>query len=290
MSLEIPVELVQSTNFRYPPKLDFSSSGKLKRIRDSFETDEVMNDGGSSTSGNHIDSQLARSARQEQRQTPQTPFARLSIRSPELRNDYNNVSSSHPEIPRAYTPASRIPAPDGQHALASSSSQHLIPHYYNDRADRSPTSPTISSPWQNPQYSYCDHGQGSAHLNYPHSSMLGRVPLQPTTSMHHHGSWEQNAAPAAALSSSSRALAETAGSQSHPQRAYGRQPVDTLWSSENHRTAGQSSAPPVTPGTTTNFPTVRGRAHTRTRSDPATWSWDHHASPQTQFHPAPQDP
>ncbi|KAJ3555343.1 hypothetical protein NM688_g2632 [Phlebia brevispora] len=92
MSLEIPLALVQSTNFRYPPKLEAGPDGRLTRIRDSEDHHELSESPSPTTT-------TSRSLSSEDVPFPQGSYSMHGHRSADAHPSQNMHQTPHPSSP-----------------------------------------------------------------------------------------------------------------------------------------------------------------------------------------------
>ncbi|KAI0076180.1 hypothetical protein K474DRAFT_1708362 [Panus rudis PR-1116 ss-1] len=252
MALEIPPELVQSTNFRYPPKIEPGPDGRLTRIRDSEEgspdrsssspVDPVRMPTGLAPSGeaNHV-------------------YSRHAIHSSDGMYGAND-SRRHPATYATPVPPSR----SHSHPTVQT---HGLNAYYNPNvhSHSPPTSPT-SSQWGSSNYMTYDVASDSPTLPYSYGSEANQTYVQ-SSSMHQQ-EWEQHAAVASHVDEYS--------TMNVGQHTIGGQPMNALASGQPLSGQLIHSAPPVSSPT---LPTVHRDEHMRTRSVPSTtWSLNHQSS------------
>ncbi|KAH8100792.1 Gti1/Pac2 family-domain-containing protein [Cristinia sonorae] len=259
MCIEIPPELVQSTNFRYPPQIEAGPDGRLTRIRD---VEEMVQPFDSPPSGNRaqLPSRHA-GAPPSQTMLPRnhSPTESRQYRSPipsrSISQQHASVGSPSPESQEAY----RYYGHDAHFNLASS-------------PDDSPHSPLLSQ--YIPFESVPSHQGHSAYPSYPST---GQSYAYSSTVQHQDSnSWTQHAP--GAIQAGHTSPSSTTTEQHSLSRLV---PEASAWSTAGHPLPGQplASAPPMPSSQVAKLPTRR-REHMRTRSTPSTWSADHNHGPQ----------
>ncbi|OCH94821.1 hypothetical protein OBBRIDRAFT_721754 [Obba rivulosa] len=276
MALEIPAELLQSTNFRYPPRIQSGQDGSMIHISDADETDnQGVGTSGSASPVSPTTSRAARPLGEDSSGFPAIDFPLPLVESPKAyysvqgRLDHHEAlfpSQSSRNQPRVRQPVTAVPAHTG------------TPQYGG--MQNSPLQHMHAAPWQAshipPESLSTMSGESATYYSHLHSTQTDVSPAYAPE----RGSWNQR--------SHARGRAGR-GTLHHHNIAQidvtGQYIEGTPWPSDRLPVALIASAPPLTTPMTEGLPSVRGREHLRTRSFPPTWPWTQDGSAPAHYIP-----
>ncbi|TCD64041.1 hypothetical protein EIP91_004590 [Steccherinum ochraceum] len=244
MSIEIPPELVQSTNFRYPPQIEAGPDGRLTRIRDIEETSQPFEEGHHTAGNRHHSSTPSHSQRPD---LPPSPTA------PHYAQSQGVAAPTHFHSPAALRSISQHPP------LSLPSPTQTAYGFYGHGAHHTASSPEDSphSPLTPPYSPFEALPAHAGNQGYTASYAPASNSYPSTTQQ---APWSHTAAP---MNSSG----DHASTRLHPD-------ADAWGVGQSIPGQPLASAPPMPTSIVSNLPTRR-REHARTRSTPSTWTLDH---------------